>query len=415
MPTEPTALLSQDPRVLKRAWVEAAQSNLIPAELTTEARLDAALEALKAWRVNVALDAPADVKHLTLGALVKSVLSEEPLQRRFMQAFGEHTGSVAEFWKSLDQDPQLSPLVADLKFAVLLGNLGQDHFPLVEAVRRLRTYTTVRELASLSEEGWRALLTEQGVGTPRGIEGADEADKTRRYARSLAQAVENAAPTEFLVARLRETEVAGKADLLEFFRANPSFDIKQTRPDAFLKENSEALQGSADPGMALMQLKSLHRTYRLTGASRPAIALQQAGKDSALRISRMGRNAFAARFGQHFDEPERASEVYARARQVSAAAVALIADANPAMNSVALHAVPDAVSSEVVDIPSWSSSVRLARRLLLRGVPECLQSGRVSGRSAEFSPGSGSETGRASLPAIPHRQAGALRPSPGPG
>lgn len=335
--------------------MEAAQNNLIPAELATDAKLDAALEALEAWRVNVALEMPTDVKHLTLGALVKSVLTEEPLQRRFMQALGGHAGSVAEFWKSLDQNPQLKSRAADLKFAVLLGNLGQNHLPLVEAVRRLRTFKTVKDLASLSEDGWHALLTEQRVGTPPGIEGTDNADKIRRYARSLARAVENEAPTGFLAARLRDAEVVGKADLLEFFRANPSFDIKQTRPDVFLKEHPEALRGSADPTLALKQLKGLHRVYRLTGASIPAIALQQAGKDSALRIGRMDQNAFAARFAQHFDGPEQARQVYTGACQVSAAAIALFADANPAMNRLVLHAVPDSVSSEVVDIPSWSS------------------------------------------------------------
>ena len=161
-----------------------------------------------------------------------------------MRAYAEHSGSVADFWKKLERDAQLAPHAAELKFAVLLVNLGQNHLPLVDAVRSTPGLKELKDLAGLNEDGWHALITERRVGTPPGIEGEDDADKARRYARSLANAVEAAVPTEFFVARLKETEVEGKADLLTFFQANPSFDIKDTRLRG-LPEGKPRCAGSA--------------------------------------------------------------------------------------------------------------------------------------------------------------------------
>jgi peptidoglycan hydrolase-like protein with peptidoglycan-binding domain len=355
LPPEPSALLSQDPSILRRALVQAVADNVIPQGFETEAKLEATVESLKAWRAGVALEEPPDPKQMTLGTLVKKVLREKPQQERFMRAFAEHSGSVDEFWDALARDTQLGSRAAELKFAVLLGNLGQNHLPLIDAVRTTSGLKELKDLASLSDEGWHALITERRVGTPPGVEGADDAEKTRRYARYLANAVEALVPTEFFVARLKETEVEGKDDLLKFFQANPTFDIKETRLEAYLKERPEALNRLADKAAAVKQLKGLQRIYRIAPGFKPAMALQQAGKDSAHRISRLGQNAFVASYGQHFADAAEAKQVYAKARHASAAAVALIADVSPAMNRVAMHAVPDTVAREVEEIPEWST------------------------------------------------------------
>jgi peptidoglycan hydrolase-like protein with peptidoglycan-binding domain len=345
LPTEPTAMLSQDASILRRALIQAVKNNVIPQGFETEDKLKSILEGLSAWRVSVALEDPADAMQMTLGKLVKSVLPEETLQQQFMRAYAGHVGAVDDFWKSLGQDAQLAPRAAELKFAVLLGNLGQNHLPLVDAVRSTPELKELKDLVTLSEDGWHALIIERRVGTPLGIEGADDADKAHQYARLLANAVEAAVPTEFFVARLKESEVEGKRDLLTFFQANPAFNIKDTRLDPFLRANPEALNSVGDKTSAVKQLKGLQRVYQLAPSFKPAMALQQAGKDSAHSISRMGQKAFGTSYGRHFDNAEQAKEAYVKARQVSAMAVALLADVNPS-TSLTMRAVPDMVARE---------------------------------------------------------------------
>ena len=73
LPTEPSALLSQDPSILRRTLVQAVADNVIPRGFETEAKLKATLESLQAWRASVALEDPPDPKQITLGTLVKGV------------------------------------------------------------------------------------------------------------------------------------------------------------------------------------------------------------------------------------------------------------------------------------------------------------------------------------------------------
>jgi peptidoglycan hydrolase-like protein with peptidoglycan-binding domain len=346
LPTEVSALLSQDPGILRRALIQAVAENVIPQGFETEDRLNAAMEGLEELRASLALKTP-------LGDLVKGVLREEPLQLRFMRAYAKHSGSLDEFWKNLEGDEQLGDSAAELKFAVVLGNIGENHPPLVEAVRRTPGLNELKDLAELNEERWIALLTERSVGTPTGIEGANDGEKTRNYARSLTRAVEAAVPTEFFVARLKETNLDGRDDLLKFFQANTDFDIKNTRLDTFLKSNTDALNSLNDK--TVKQLKDLQRVYRLAPSFEPANALHRAGKNSGHDIARMGQNAFVSSFGPHFGDATLAKAVYAKAQQVSAGAVALLGDVNPSMGRVGLAAVPDQVANTVREIPNWST------------------------------------------------------------
>ena len=349
LPTDPSALLSQDLSFLRNALVAAVKNNIIPPGFETEDKLKAALESLNAWRIRVVLQAPDDKKRTRLGSLVKDVLTEEPLHQRFITAFSEHSGPIGDFWNRLEKDPQLGTHSRELKFAVIVANLGQNHPPLMKAIRSTPALKDLKDLAGLKKDEWLALLTEHDVGTPAHIEGANDSEKARRYARSLAEAVEAAAPNEFFVARLKEKDVDSKEDLLKIFSAN--FHIKDTRVAAFLKTNPEVLNNLTDKTATVKQLKSLQRLYRLTSSAEPAIALHEAGA-STHTISRMGKNAFVASYGKHFNDATQAKETYANAQLVSASAIALLADVHPAMNGVAMNAVP---ANAIKEIPELST------------------------------------------------------------
>jgi len=348
LPTEIAALLSQDSNILRRALTQAVSDNIIPPGFETEAKLTATLESFKALRAKVALKTP-------LGNLVKSVVPQEPLQQRFMSIYADHSGPIEDFWKKVEQDAQLGDSAAELKFAVVLGNIGQNHPPLVQAVRNTTGLKELKDLAALNTDHWQALLNEHQVDVPAGVEGANDQEKKRNYARSLARAVEAALPNEFFAARLEETVVNGKKELLAFFQANPAFDIKDTRVTSFLKTNPNALDSLEDKTAAVKQLKAMQRVYRVVSKAEPALSLLEAGIDSAGSIGRMGRNDFVARFGRHFDDAKQAQQAYAEAGHVSAAAVAILGDVNPAMDRVSLSVVPDRVASTVAEIPNWST------------------------------------------------------------
>ena len=351
LPTEASALLSQDPSILRSALVNAVKNNIIPPGFETEDKLKATFESLNAWRIRVVLQAPADEKRTTLGSLLKSILPKEPLRQQFMSAYAEHSGSVDDFWKKLEKDNQLGIHARELRFAVIVANLGENHPPLMRAIRSSPELKDLKDLARLNAASWLSLIEQHNVDPPAHIEGTNADEKAKRYARSLAEAVEEAAPTEFFVAQLNQTKVDGKEDLLNFFRANADFHIGDTRLETYLKTNPAALNDVKDKPAAMKRLKAVQRLYRIAPSYQPTVALL-ADNHSASTISRMGRNAFVSKYGQHFNDATQARETYAKAQQVRASATALVADVNLSMNGLSLNAVP---AKTVVEIPELST------------------------------------------------------------
>lgn len=349
-PTEASALMSQDTGALRRALAKAVANHIVPKGLDSEESVKHMLEGFTSWRVSAALQEPEDEKQMTLLRLVKGVLTRKPLQERFMRLYAKHTGSVAEFWKKIEDDAQLSKSASELKFSVLVGNLGKNHLPLVEAIRTNGNLRNLTDLARLNENDWLVLINEQGVGTPPEFEGENDADNAKRYARAIARAVETAAPTTYFAARLNETELEGKEDVLRFLEVNQGFDLKENRLDAFLETHPEALNVFPDKTAVTDQLKRVQRVYRIAAHAKSAIGLLRAGYTSAQGISRLGRNAFVARHGAYFDEPEEAQQAYARARQIHDSAVALVSDMHPG-TALDIHAVTGGLAREAAKIP----------------------------------------------------------------
>jgi hypothetical protein len=350
LPTESSALMSQDTGTLRRVLAKAVVNHIVPKGLDSEESVKHMLEGFTSWRVSAALQKPEDEKEMTLGRLVKGVLTRKPLQERFMRLYAEHSGCVAEFWKKIESDAQLAKSAAELKFSVLVGNLSENHLPLVEAIRTNRKLRNLADLARLNENDWLSFLSEHGVSTPPGFERENDADSAKRYARAIARAVETAAPTTYFSARLNETELEGKGDVLRFLEANPDFDLKEHRLDAFLETHPEALNVFPDKTAVADQLKRVQRVYRITAHAEPTLGLLQAGYTSAQGISRLGRNAFVARHGRYFDEPEEARHAYARARQIHDSAVALVSDIHPG-TVLDIHAVTGGLAREAVKVP----------------------------------------------------------------
>ena len=135
LPAEPSALLSQPRAALRRAVIDAVKNGAIPEGFKSDDTLKAALGRLDDWRIPVAMEEPLDPARLTLGRLVKGALPETPQQERFMRAYAAHTGPIGEFWTRLEQDVELGRHAAQLKLAVFAGTIGQNHAPLIDAVR----------------------------------------------------------------------------------------------------------------------------------------------------------------------------------------------------------------------------------------------------------------------------------------
>lgn len=283
-----------------------------------------------------------------LRALLGHVLRADELAA-FVTQHRRHADDPDAFWREIEADPVLGNRAAELKFAVQLGVLTNDHVPLIRSLRALPDVNEAADLVRLNEEQWKALIQAEGVGAPAGTPGATSDEKVTTYARHLLRQVEAAFPSQFFAERLGGSGVAG------FLKAQPAYDLRRTYPEQFFKQHPEATQllSASDQ----QQLRAYQRLYRMTENTAETLALAAKGVHSAQQIARMDREVFAA---QHADilPPGRAGEVHDRARQVQAAALALFAEHATALNRTGLEALPKSDSAKQAalaaeSIPDW--------------------------------------------------------------
>lgn len=340
LPTELGALLAQSPEVQRRALARALADNFIPASI---GELDPIVERLKQLSVRQAVAKGPAASRATIGALLSTAIQDVGRQEAFLATYVEHTGSPAEFWAAVRERPELRDDADRFRLTLQLGAITQNNLPLV---RRLQAEQgglgSLEELARFDANDWLGMVRgpNNELLVPPEVPGADDDERATVYARAIAGAIEDSFPTAVVVQRLRRDQPPGAADMLAFFERNADFDLATTRLDAFVAERGEAaFEGVADREGVATGLKALQRVYRVVPRYDQLRPLLDAGVDSAMAITRMGPNRFAARFGEALGATA-TRNVYARASQVQATAMNLFANYGNAFNNLQLGVLP---------------------------------------------------------------------------
>jgi peptidoglycan hydrolase-like protein with peptidoglycan-binding domain len=356
LPTDADALLVQTRDLQRQALVRAATNNTIRPSFADQS--DKVVGQLRTLAVKRALESPTD-GHTTLAQLLATRF-EEPVIEKFLTVQMGHVGTPKEFWKKLEEYPDLKGLILRLRSTLQLGELTARHLPLVGLLqqasdakklkvgRRTLRFEALEDLAQLSVDDWRSLVAgargRGGAGFPPDTDGRNDGEKTQNYARVLADRVEDAFPTRFFACRLAESTLEGKEDLLTFLANNPKFDLRSTRLRLYLQQNaaSDPLRDVKNREEAQKRLGALMRAWKLAPRYAYATALVNGGIDSAHRVTRIGKNVFQRRFGEALGGDAAASRVHERAKQVRATALHLFMEYGDTARRVEMRAVPDA-------------------------------------------------------------------------
>lgn len=347
LPLQLPALLAQDPRVLRETLTAALARNLIPAELANG--LDEALDRLQELIVRHAFRPSAIEGTFSLGELFATTRLSREQQSVLLRRYIQREGSVEEFWRDLEEDPDFGrERVREAQFALQLATLTSNHLPLVETLRDEGVAST-RALARFTREDWLERIRggRPGggvVGTPPSIPGDDDEERQETYATVLAAIVEDAFPTAVLAARLAADDgdgITGRDDLLTFFERNPDFDLTRTKVRDYLREHPDAaFDGVADEALLRRNLQSFRRLAAVAprhGRYEVVQPLLGAGLASAHAIAR--RPATSLALLQDAVGEAQAHAVVNRASHRSAAAQTLFAEFSPAMH----RALPKAI------------------------------------------------------------------------
>ena len=370
LPIRLSALLAQDPKVLRGALEGAVAENLVSPGLKDE--IERIVDRIQDLIVQHAFERPEVNGKFSLNDLFETTRLSRAQREKLLNTYVRREGSVEDFWETLRTDPDFgAKLVEEAQFALQLGAITYNHLPLIRELKRDAGIRAMRDLARLDESDWLELIRRRGadgaiVGTPPEMAGEDDLQKQENYAQVISAIVEDAFPTAFVAERLAKDDdftLPGKRNLVTFFENNPDFAFERpnTDIDEYLREHAgTALMGISDEQSLRTNLAGMKRLFPITPGNKRYEVLKpllEEGATSAGTIARMG-SGFVTRFTERIGEGQ-ARAVLDHASRRSALAQTLFTQFSPAF----LYGTPAAVLSlealkalpTVPQIPNWET------------------------------------------------------------
>lgn len=371
-------------------------------------KLAAKLRAKEVAAFATATDGAADSP---IAEILAVSVPDRKMRERIYSAYLDRRANnegVHRYWAKLRIDKQVKPHADRFRLALQLGGMTGNNIPLVTALLAkfdAGELTHPRDLAGLDEAAWAGLVADNG-GAPesaRALLGAESGsvngsafvagyaldDPDAAYPALISALVAEAYPTAHIAHRLAVE--SAKAPESVTVQPAPSVSVNstserselvspsggknvpvsssRTKPAAtdpvasaarFLTDNPEfdlvatPVNAATVPDEAARaELAGIQRLTKLTPTFEAVQALRGAGLDSAHAIVRTARDEFIAQFTDTLG-PEQAAVVHARAGQVHAAAVNLIADLRTAKQfDVPWLAGPADAAALTAQIPDW--------------------------------------------------------------
>jgi Tc toxin complex TcA C-terminal TcB-binding domain/Neuraminidase-like domain/Salmonella virulence plasmid 28.1kDa A protein len=358
LPETLPALLRTSPDAQIHALTQAVADTLIAAQ--SPESISALVATLRGTVVAQAINRPAPGQSHSLGELLTLATPSAETQAALLNAYVEHQGPIQDFWKSLGQDPQFQDpvLVARLQLTLQLGALTANQVPVVKALLDLhdpQPIASPRDLARFDSVAWSKLIEQSGgvAVVPSSITGKTDQERLDKYAATMARVIEAAFPTAVVASRVAADNLPARDDLATFFANAPQFELGRSHAGTFVAENPAALKGVKDPGAMTAQLGVMQRIFKLTPHYDEMRVLLADGQVSARSLAAMGRNTFTARYSGQFGA-DRAADIYGKASQVSAGALAIASGFAPLFNNLNPSVIPPS-ANQVPGVPDWQT------------------------------------------------------------
>ncbi|MFZ3495475.1 neuraminidase-like domain-containing protein [Streptomyces sp. 5.8] len=338
LPSDASALAQRSTEEVRASLATAAESGMIGSAAGAE-EFTAALRALEleaaAARAPLNGSAPS-----ALAQIFAAAVPDPDVRARLYSAHLDRTPAPAALAAAADGHAER------LELALELGRLTGDNPALVRTLlARFDTgeFTHRRELVRLDAD-WAELVAEAGgVPGPMAASAVPDAagrDSVRTYAESIRARVAEAYPTPHLAFRLAGHPEHAQAPGTRFLTENPEFDLLAAPVNAETVPDDEARP----------ELAAIQRTFKVAPRFEAMQALRDNGFHSSYAIAGIGPSDFARQLAGSLDEAE-ARSVHARATQVHAEAVNLVADLRTAGQIGVPWLAP--VLPQTAQIPDW--------------------------------------------------------------
>ena len=348
LPVDPDALAGVSATAVARALHEAASTGVV--DLDDAAQQDA-VAAFTGFTSRHRLTATAPGALSSQGEMLAAAglsANQAPAFDDIDASVAHGSGNPAELWSAA---AGAGLPVDTLKLVGKLGRLTLNNAPLT---RQLLAALGGRDLGSgLASRGlyqpdaWAALVraTAKKGGfkldglIPPAFTGATTADRLQAYAGDMASKVRISFPTNAVAHGVSAGTIPlpGTEDAVRDHTATVldrvaelGLSLGRTSVSAMLRNHSDVLLDGV-PGeqrdAVTTAMRTLHRVYQITPNDAAMAALLAAGLYSAYDVTAMPLRTFLARHGDRFASPAEATAVYAKAQQVSGAALAAVSAA----------------------------------------------------------------------------------------
>ncbi len=326
------------------AFDNAIRENFIP--IATGHNRDAILAALAAARETFVLEKPILVGDGNLKALLDASAIDAANYSTVATAFLTHKTLGADFFTDARSRPaDFGGLAAidDFEVTVSLGELTKNFAPVATALKAAiedpgnPLADSPRALAKLGHDDWVQLLTTNGGAVPPGTDGADANEQIANYAATLAAQAERLYPTMAFVAevgRSGASQLAHVAEIQDFVDAQPSFDLRTSRVEAFAVTNGIALDDEVAG-----ELKVLQRVQRIAPNATLGRALLDKGIHSAFQVVQMGKENVVATLKDAGVDQKTALTVYGTAEFQYAQAINRLVEYRSELNRATPRAI----------------------------------------------------------------------------
>jgi hypothetical protein len=290
-------------------------------------------------------------------------LASAQLQTDFMQKYAAFQGTTQEFWAQLSQDAEFKPAMAELQFTIQLGMLTLNNPQFVSALRATYKLSSIRSLTSLDAAALTQLINAYKIPIPDGISGSTPDEQLSNYVNGIVDLLQQAFPTDYVAKQLAASSDSTLQLVAKVLSNAPEIDLRFTRIDPFLEQNSAKAFQNVPPDQVpavTKALKSVQRVQRIVGANSDSSALAtllSAGLDSASKIVAIPRAAFLQRFSSALGGESQAQAVHSTAIHISAQASNAFRAVQSALQEINPRAIgnPDFKLSEKIgqQIPNW--------------------------------------------------------------
>ncbi|MET8354764.1 neuraminidase-like domain-containing protein [Micromonospora sp. NPDC005206] len=287
-------LVFLDPALQLEAFDNAVRENYIPISIGTGR--DGILAALAAARETYVLEKPILIGDGNLKTLLDASSIDPARYPAVADAFLTHKTLGADFFadaRSRPADFGGLPAIDDLETTVSLGEVTKNFSTMAGRLKAIiddpadNRANSPRDFAKLGHAEWVQLITDGGGAVPPGTDGTNAAEKVANYAATLAAQTERLYPTVAFVAeagRGVNTQLTHLAEVQQFVDAEPDFDLRTSRIDAYAATHHVAVDDAVSG-----ELKVLQRVRRIAPDASLGRVLLDQGIHSALQVLNMGK------------------------------------------------------------------------------------------------------------------------------